>query len=140
MSIAAKPAHSEYHPRWYRRKIGTFWWLGSWPYTRFIVRELTSVPVAWFVVLTIALVVAIANGPSAYDRYSELMKEPLMVFVNGLAFVFLLYHSITWFNLAPKAMVVKLGDRPVPGILIAGANFGGWFAVSIGIALLVTWS
>jgi fumarate reductase subunit C len=43
----------------------------------------------------------------------------------------LIFHSITWFNLAPKAMVIKLGDKPIPGIIIALMNYGGWVAISL---------
>ena len=40
------PAYTEFHPRWYRPKITTYWWLGRWPYVKFILRELSSVAVA----------------------------------------------------------------------------------------------
>ena len=40
---------------------------------------------------------------------------------------------MTWFNLAPQAMVVKVAGRRIPGALIAGANYGGWIVVSLAI-------
>ena len=60
-----------------------------------------------------------------------------MIFFNGIAFAFVLYHSITWFNLAPKAMVLKVGKTKVPDWMIAGANYGAWFAASGFIAWMV---
>ena len=47
------PHYTEYHPRWYRPRVSTYWWLGRWPYLRFILRELSSLAVAFFVVLTL---------------------------------------------------------------------------------------
>jgi len=41
-----------------------------------------------------------------------------------------LYHSITWFNLSPKAMVVRLGRFRVPDLMIAGGNYAAWFVIS----------
>src|SRR5438132_766531 len=43
--------YTEYHPRWYRTRVSTWWWLARWPYLKFILREISSVFVAWFVVV-----------------------------------------------------------------------------------------
>ena len=48
------PRYTEFHPRWHRRPMTTWWWLGSGAYFRFILRELSSAFIAWFVALTIA--------------------------------------------------------------------------------------
>lgn len=137
MSAPYRPEYTEYHPRWYRKKVSTFWWLGSWPYTRFILRELTSIAVALATLETIGLVWAVGSGPSAWDAYSQFMKEPLVIFVNGMALIGVLYHSITWFNLAPKAMVVKITGERVPGWMIAAGNYAGWLAASAVVAWLI---
>ena len=41
-----------------------------------------------------------------------------------------MFHAITWFNLAPKAMVVRVGGTRVPGLLIAGSNYLAWAIAS----------
>jgi fumarate reductase subunit C len=41
-----------------------------------------------------------------------------------------LLHSITWFNLAPKAMAVRVRGRRVPGVLISGPQYLAWIAIS----------
>jgi fumarate reductase subunit C len=133
----SRPAYTEFHPRWYRPRVSTWWWLGSWPYTRFILREISSVFVAYFVALILLQLYFIEQGPGAYDSFQQFMKEPVLVFFNWIAFAFILYHSITWFNLAPKAMVVKLGKQKIPAWLIAGSNFGAWIAVSVFVAWAV---
>lgn len=134
------PIYTEFHPRWYRPPISTYWWLGKWAYVKFILRELSSVAVAWTVALTLYQISALVRGPEAYSRFTDRMSSPVMIAVNVVAFAFLLLHSITWFNLAPKAMVVRVGGRRVPGLLISGPQFLAWIAASaIIIAIVVMW-
>jgi fumarate reductase subunit C len=57
--------------------------------------------------------------------------------LNTISLLFVLFHAVTWFNLAPKAMVMRLGGKRVPGFMIAGSNYAGWAVVSIGIAWIL---
>src|SRR5207302_2908108 len=47
------PLYQEFHPRWYRPRVSVYWWLGQWQYLKFILREISSVFVAVFVVITL---------------------------------------------------------------------------------------
>jgi fumarate reductase subunit C len=38
--------YTEYPPKGYRVRMSTYWWLGRWPYLKFILREISSVFVA----------------------------------------------------------------------------------------------
>ena len=60
-----------------------------------------------------------------------------MLFRSIVALVAALYHSITWFALSPKAMVVRLGEQRVPPRLVVGANYAAWIVVSAIIAWIV---
>ena len=48
-----------------------------------------------------------------------------------------LFHTITWFNLAPRALVVRIGEDKVPDLLIAGPHYMGWMVFSLGVLLAV---
>lgn len=124
------PAYTEFHPRWYRPKISTYWWLGRWPYVKFILRELSSVAVAWTVAFTLLQLRSLSQGEAAYASFTRRASSPIIIALNVIAFAFLLLHSITWFNLAPKAMAVRVGGKRLPGILISGPQFFVWFAIS----------
>ena len=124
--------YTPYHPKWYRRRVSVWWWLESWPYTRFVLRELTSVAVAYFSVLALWKVRALATGPEAYLRFLVAMQAPLFLALNAVAFLFVLFHAITWFNLAPKAIVVRVGGKRLPDWVIQAANYGAWLAFSLG--------
>ena len=128
---------TEYLPKSYHPRVSTYWWLARWPYLKFILRELSSVFVAWVVVLTLLQLRALIHGPAAYEEFQEWLRSPFALAMNTVSFFFVLFHAVTWFNLAPKAMVVRLGGKRVPGLMIAGSNYAGWVVVSIGIAWIL---
>lgn len=133
----AELRHTPYHPRWYRRRVSVWWWLKNPAYALFVVRELTSVAVAYFALLMLWQIRALTAGPDAYAAFLERMRSPGLLALNALAFVSLLFHSVTWFNLAPKAMVLRLGGRRVPDLLVAGANYAAWAIFSAGVVFVL---
>lgn len=134
--MSAAIRSTPYHAKWYRRRVSVWWWLESWRYTKFVLRELTSVAVAFFALIALWKVRAIAGGPQAYAEFLAWMQSPLFLVLNGVAFLFVLFHSVTWFNLAPKAMVVRLGGKRVPDRVIQVLNYLAW-AVVTGLAIWV---
>lgn len=130
-------ARSEFHPRWYRERVSTWWWLGEWHYLKFILRELTSLSVAWFVVLTLSQLRALSHGLAAYMRFANRLASPIMITLNLIAFCFVMFHTITWFNLAPRAMPVRMGGKRVPEFLVAAPNYVLWIVVSAFVAWLL---
>jgi len=128
-------AYTDFHPRWYRPRLSTYWWLDRWPYLAFILRELSSVFVAWAVVYLLFLVQALARGASSYRQFLDWSASPGIVLLNVVALAFLCFHAVTWFNLAPQAMVVHMRGKRVPGMWIAISNYVAWAVVS----LLVIW-
>jgi succinate dehydrogenase subunit C len=124
------PTYTEYHPKWHRRRVSTWWWLGSGAYLRFILRELSSAFIAWFVALTLAQIYTLRRGPEAYAQFQAWLRQPWVVALNVATLSFVTYHAVTWFNLAPKAMVVHWRGRQVPGQWVAGANYLGWLVAT----------
>jgi len=135
--MSTPPAYTEYHPRWYRPRISTYWWLERWPYLAFILRELSSLFVAWAVVYLLLLVRAVARGASSYRQFLDWSASPLLVVFNVVTLAFLTFHAVTWFNLAPQAMVVHMGRRRVPGSWIAISNYALWAVVSVFVAWIL---
>ena len=128
-------SYTEYHPRWVRPHMSTYWWMQRASYLKFILRELSSIFVAWFVIFLLLLIRAMSHGPLAYHHFLDWARHPLILLVNVVTFCFVVFHAVTWFNLAPQAMVVRVGARRVPGLLIAVSNYLAWAAVTV----LVVW-
>jgi len=135
--VSRPPLYTEYHPRWIRPRMSTYWWLGRVSYLAFIVRELSSVFVAWFVMYLLMLIRAIGQGDVRYQEFLAWSARPLVLALNLVSLLFIVFHAITWFNLAPKAMVVRIGHTRVPGILIAASNYVAWVVVSVVVAWLL---
>ena len=123
--------------RYYRRRVPLMWWAQRRSYTFFILRELSSVFVAVFVVELLFLVGAVARGPSAYQGFLDTMANPAMILLNVVTLAFLLLHAITFANLTPRAMVVRLRGRRVPSRIILAGVYGGWLVVTAFLAWLV---
>ena len=135
----AKPlaAYTEFHPRWYRPRVSVCWWLGEWRYLRFILRELSSVFVAAFVIVTLLGLRALRNGPEAYARFQHRLQTPTAIVLSTISLLFVLFHTITWFNLAPRAMAIRVGGKRLPDYVIAAPNYALWLVVSIAVGWLV---
>jgi len=129
--------YTEYPAKGYRVRMSTYWWLGRWAYLKFILRELSSIFVAWFVIETLLQIRALNHGPEAYAAFQSFFKNPFVIALNVISFFFVMFHAITWFNLAPKAIVVRLGGKRVPALLIAGPNYAAWVVVSALVAWLL---
>jgi fumarate reductase subunit C len=130
--------YSPHHPRWYRKRVSTYWWAMRGSYFAFIMRELSSIFVAWFIVYLLIFVRALGQGAQGYDQFLRWGAHPVVVVINVISLAFVVLHAITWFNLAPQAMVVKVGGWRVPGLLIAGSNYAAWAVVTAGLIWIVT--
>jgi fumarate reductase subunit C len=135
--MSAEPRYTLYHPRWYRRRVSVWWWLQKRSYTGFVLRELTSVFVAFFAVIYLWQLRALAQGPEAYGQFLARLRTPPFVIVDTVAFVFVLFHAITWFNLTPKAMVLRLRGRRVPDLVVVGLSYAAWFVLSGVVAFML---
>jgi fumarate reductase subunit C len=121
----------------YRRPISIWWWTKKRTYFVFVMRELSSIFIAWFVVYLSLFVRAIGQGETAYDDFLDRAATPGLVVVNLVAFAFLVLHLVTWFSLTPQAMVVEVRGQRVPPSAILAGQYVGLFVVSAVVFWLV---
>jgi len=133
----ANPRYQRYRPRWYSPRMSIFWWTRKKPYVHFIIRELTSVFVAAYAVVLILQLRSLMEGPEAYEALMAAFSTPFSIVLHGIILLAVIFHSITWFKLAPTAMVIKLGKKRIPGNLIIATNFLMWIVLSVAVAWLV---
>jgi len=113
-----------------KKKIPIWWWTHRRSHLFFIARELTSLCVAYFALFLLFLARAIKSGPESYTDFTESITSPIFIIIHLFVLGGLLFHTITWLNLAPKATVIKIGKKTIPSSMILAANYGGWIAVS----------
>jgi fumarate reductase subunit C len=123
--------------RAYRQPVSRYWWAKRRSYLLFMLREISCVFVAWFVVYLLLLVHASSAGPDSYARFLDWNANPLVVLVNVVAFIFLLLHAVTWLNLAPRAIVPHIRGRRVPARAVLAAHYAAWLVVSAAVAWVV---
>ena len=112
----------------------TTWWLKKPTYFLFMVRELTCVFVGIYALFLLLLTTRLGDSAG----FAAALDSPLLITLQIMALPMILYHAITWFNLTPKVMVVWLGENKVHPLVIAGANYLAWLAISIVIVWIVS--
>jgi len=129
--------YTEHHPRWLRRRKSTYWWLERGSYLAFILRELSSVFVAWTVAFLLMLVHAVSQGDGAYRQFLTWSASLPVLLLNLMSLFFVVFHAATWFRLAPQAMVVHVAGRRLPGAWTAASNYLLWAMATALVAWLL---
>ena len=121
----------------YRPRVSTWWWTRKRTYFVFVMRELSSIFIAWFVVYLLLLVSAVGRGEADYQRFLDWASSPWVIALNVVALAFVLLHTVTWFALTPQAMDVRLDGRKVPSFHIMAGQYTGLVVVSLFVLWLV---
>ena len=124
-------------PREYRPSLSNWWWLGRRNYLIFILREFSSAFVAYFLVVTLKQVCALARGPEEYAAFQAQMQHPLTILLNVVALGFLVLHTITWSKLVPKAFYPRRHGHPLPEMTTALPSYILWAIATIVVAAFI---
>src|SRR5262245_21996267 len=93
-------------------------------YLLFMLRELSSVFIAIFLVVFLVQVFQLTRGPEAYMAFARKLSSPGWVIFHIIALLFALFHSITWFQSTAVVMPLKIGAREVPRPVMTALNIG----------------
>jgi len=121
----------------YQRPLHLFWWLERRSYVLFVLRELSSVFIAWFVVFLLLLINAVSDGEASYQKFLDWSGQWWVVAINVIAMLFVLLHAVTWFALAPRAMVIKVRGSRLPPRQVVAAHYLAWLVLSAIVAWVV---
>ena len=126
---AAAPTRS------YPYRQSRLWWLRNRRYLLYMVRELTAIPIAIWMVLFLVEVAGLRGGSRGYQP----LGGPAWVVFSLFCLVLALYHSVTFLRLAGQFMRIPMGERNVPaGAIVAGA-FSGFVLVTVVVGFLLIW-
>jgi fumarate reductase subunit C len=101
-----------------------------------MLREASAVFIGAYMLLLIVGLLRLSQGPAAYDSFLNAILSSTGVVLSLITFVFALYHSVTWFAVAPKAMPLRMRGKAVPPAIIIGAN---WFVWGLASLLILLW-
>ncbi len=121
----------------YVRPVGRTWWLKHAFYTKYMIREGTSVLQAIYGFILLFGLLRLAQGEAAFNGWLEAMQHPFAIVVHLLVLGMTLYHTATWFDLAPKAANLWVGEKKVEDQLIVKGLWGAFAAVSLIVLLIL---
>jgi fumarate reductase subunit C len=124
-------------PRELHRSISNWWWLERRNYLIFILREFSSVFVAYFLLVTLAQLCALKRGPEAYAAFQAHMRHPKIILLNIIALAFLALHTYTWSKLVPKVFLPRRHGHPLPEMTTALPSYILWAIATIIVAAFI---
>lgn len=127
----------KHRPPRYQKPVTTFWWLRSRAHLLFALREFSCLFVAGFVVYLLMLADAVYAGETQYRHFVTASGNGWILAINGTAALFLLTHTITWFNQTPQAVVVRLRGQRVARRWIMASIYLLWALLSASAILIV---
>ena len=112
------------------------WFLKRPAYVKFMVRELTAVVIGLYLVYLLCILATVGSSEAAFIELSAGLTSLTSRLLHAIALAAALFHSITWFNLTPKAMPVYRGEYRLADPLVAfGMGYLPWIVVTI----LIIW-
>ncbi len=116
----------------YVREVPKHTWFFRHPrYMRYMAREITCIFIGAYTLILLCGLAHLAEGQASYDAFLQTLASPLSVAFQILTLILAVYHTVTWFNVTPKALPVQIGEEFVPNGAIAGAHYAGWAVLSV---------
>ena len=121
------------------------WWLTDKRFARafyfdYMAREASCIFIALYCILLVWGLGALASGPEAFACFVAAVQSPLGIVVQLVILAFAVYHSVTWFKLAPQGMKpLRSGGKRVPASTVVQAMFAAWAGCSVVTLGLIAW-
>ena len=120
----------------YPRQTSNTWYLKRWPYRIFMLRELSAVFLAAYLIELLVLVIKVHDGKGAFNNFADTLENPWLLGFNVVVLLFALLHTATWFLAVPSALQLRRGEEKVPAPLLIGAAYAVMLGAS-GLILLL---
>jgi fumarate reductase subunit C len=120
----------------YYRKMPATWWLTNRSYFLFMLRELSSVFIAAFLIVYLCQIYQLSQGPDAYSAFTQKLNSPGWILFHLVVLLFALYHSVTWFQSSAVVLPLRIGERSVSRPIVFALHVGAWAMVSVIVLIL----
>ena len=119
--------------------MSRLWWLGRRSYVFFVLRELSSIFVAWSVVFLLLLIRRLPRASPQYRDFLDWRRAPGSWPSMSSPWPSWCSTPSPGSTSRPLPLVVKLRGQRVPPAAIAGGAYAGWLVVTaLVVALVVT--
>lgn len=128
MSTSGKP---------FVREVSRYGWFLRHPrYLRYMAREVTCVFIGLHALILLLLLRRLSEGREAYEAFLHDLSGLAGVALQVVVLAFAVYHSMSWFNVTPKALPVQIGEKFLPGAVIIAAHYAGWLIATVALLVL----
>lgn len=115
----------------YVREMSSNWWQQIGFYRFYVLREATAIPQIWFSLVLLYGVFSLQAGPESWSNYVALLHNPIVLLINIYTLIATLFHTKTWFELAPKAVNIVIKNKKIAQESIIKLLWGITFLITI---------
>ncbi|MEH6588979.1 MAG: hypothetical protein V7746_01920 [Halioglobus sp.] len=123
----------------YQPRQSPLWWMAKPVYRWYMIREGTAVFVALYSCTLLFGLFSLLQGEAAYNNWVLALRSPYFVCFHVLVLAAALYHAYTWFKLAPKIMVLRVGDWRLGEAAMLVGQWVGFVLVTLALLGLSLW-
>lgn len=109
----------------------TGWYFKHPRYMRYIAREVTCIFIGAYTLILLVGLMRLSQGQAQYEGFLAALQQPGSIVFHVVALGFSLYNTFTWFNVAPKALPIQVGDELWPDSVVAIAHYAVWAVLSL---------
>jgi len=113
----------------YIRELPNTWWLKNSFYKAYMMREVSCVFITIYTLVLLVGLVRLYQGPEAYSAWLIALKSPWAIGGSIIMLISTMYHSISWFKLAPQAMPLQIGSMRVNAPLVVGLHYAAFLVI-----------
>jgi len=107
-------------------------------YTKYMLREGSSVLITLYSLILAWGVLRLSQGEVAFNAWMEALQNPFAIILHLIALAFALYHTITWFSLAPKAVALWIKGKRIEDNVIVSLHYAAFIVATVLCLLIVT--
>jgi len=107
-------------------------------YTKYMIREGSSVFITLYSLILAWGVLRLSQGEVAFNAWMHSLQSPPAIILHLIALVLALYHTITWFSLAPKAVDLWFKGKRLDDKVIVSGHYAAFIVVTVFCILIIT--
>lgn len=123
----------------YVQELPTDWWMKQLFYTKYMIREGSSVFITIYSLILAWGLLRLSQGEAAFNAWMSSLQHPAMIIVHVIALGLALYHTVTWFALAPKAVDLWIKGKRLDDKAIVTGHYAAFAAATVFCLFVVIW-
>lgn len=121
----------------YVKPMPRTWFLRNSFHSLYMIREATSLFVGSYSLVLLWGLATLVKGEAAWNGWLTQMQSPVWLVFHAIALAAALYHAVTWFALAPKAVHLQVGARKLTDLPVKVGHYLIFIAATIVILAFI---